>query len=97
MTNETLTSLPTLPASPTDRALLLAYIKQVASFLDKIDNLKAEIAEVTGAVTDKEGKLQMKAKDFNSRVKAYREAEKLKDQVASLQEALDDVEVLKAK
>ena len=70
---------------------------QKKEFSSVENNLKEEIAKVVGVVTDKDGKLQMKAKDFNSRVKAYREAEKLKEQVTALQEALDDVEVLKAK
>lgn len=87
----------TIPASPEHRKLLKEYIKEVSGYLDKIDKLKAEIKDVLDVVTDKNGKLKMPSKVFNIRVKAYREAAKLKEQVVDMQDALDDISLLNIK
>lgn len=92
MTEENINTI--IPASQTDRALLIALIKEAASYLDSIDELKFQLKEVVDTVKDKDGKLNIASTDFNNLVKAYREAEKVKQDIAKKQSSLDDLSVL---
>lgn len=84
-----------LPASKEDRNLLVNYIKEVAGYLSQIDKLKEDIKEATDAVSSKDGKLQFPKKEFNLRVKAFREKSKMEAQAQEIHCALDDISMLK--
>lgn len=92
MTEENLNTI--VPASITDRQLLVALIKEAAGYLDHIDELKFQLKEVVDTASDKDGKLAIASSDFNALVKAYREKEKIEKDIAKKQSALDDISVL---
>jgi len=83
-----------LPASKEDRVLLGKYILEVSKLLDQIETIKGDIKDATDAVTSKDGKLQFPLKEFNLRVKAFREESKMKDQAQAIHCALDDISML---
>ncbi len=92
MTEENLNTI--VPASSTDRELLVALIKEAADYLNQIDELKFQLKETVSVASDKNGKLAIASTDFNNLVKAFREAEKVKQDIAKKQSSLDDLSVL---
>ncbi len=85
----------TIPESIKDRELLDGLIIEAVDYLNKIDEIKFDIKEVREVATDKDGKLALSAKYFNSLVKAAYDSSKIKRQIQELQESLDDLSVLR--
>lgn len=83
-----------LPALKEDRNLLSKYIQEVAGYYNQIDKIKEEIKDAVDAVSSKDGKLQFTKKEFNLRVKAFREKSKMEAQAQEIHCALDDISML---
>jgi hypothetical protein len=80
-----------LPTDPKVREVVRKRVVEAAQYLREVDTLKEDIKQLSAATKEE---YDIAPKEFNNWVKAEYNAQKLQDQIETLQTALAEHEIL---
>lgn len=80
-----------LPSDPKVREVVRKRVVEAAQYLREVDTLKEDIKQLSAATKEE---YDIAPKEFNNWVKAEYNAQKLQDQIETLQTALAEHEIL---